>query len=236
MTPPGDHPTPEQKRKQRQVLVGAATAIVVIGVVGVLVAINVDPEPVPAVVGPEPAPTVNPLSALGKCQADRAVTYVVVHGARTTGEITATAAVGRWLLAGEASTSTSTGPRSKLVSLGLPGAPPREVLTVRKATDGWSVAKTTACLDELGAGKKCPTETLIHDGTTYTREESQGTGVAAYVGQVSVQTCVVDDVTSYAARGAISPVTAYTANEQPASEALVITEGDAAPYLFVPKA
>lgn len=234
MTPPPAPPSDAEKRKLRRVLIGILSGIALIGVVGVVLALNVSPDDAgPLVVAPEATPTVDPLSTRGLCQSERVVAYDVVVRPKQAGELTTTAAAERWLRDGETSTSTSTGARDKLVSLGVPGATPREVLSIRKSARGWVVTGTTACLDTMPDGKACPAATLTYRGTGYAREEDQRVTAGRYVGPVTLTSCVVDGATSYAARGPIAPVSAYAAPGQPASTALVVTEGDAPPTLYV---
>jgi len=234
MTPPPAPPTDAEKRKLRRVLIGIISGIALIGVVGVLIALNVSPEDAdPIAVAPETAPTVDPLSTQGLCQSERVVDYDVAVRPKRAGELTTTAAAEPWLLDGESSLSTSTGSSTKLVALGRPGAPPREVLSVRRSARGWVVTRTTACLDALPDGKACPPATLTRRSTTYTREDDQRIVAGPYVGPVSLTSCLSDDATAYAARGEIAPVSAYEADGQQPGVALVVTEGDAPASLFL---
>lgn len=227
--------TDEHQRKRR-VLIAIIAVVAVIGAAGVTISLLVGDDTSTPSGALLPTETFDPLSVEGQCRADHVATFQVAYKKEPVTALTATAAVEPWLRAGETSQTTSTGDTAKLVALGRPGKDPREVLTLAKAAQGWRVTDTAACLDQTRPGAKCAVPTLTVGGTSYHQEhrpEGAEPGVAAFVGQASLTLCVTIEGRSFASRGVIAPVTAYTANEQPAAEAVVIAD-DTATYLFVP--
>lgn len=224
----------DDARRKRNFLLAVVGVVVVIGIVGVLIALTVGSTGDDGSAGPGSPTLVAPGHTVESlCAADQTVAYAVnVNGAA--GASNAAAVAKPWILAGETTTTVVSGSAKELVAIGRPGATPREVLTVVKDKNGWAVSVTTACLDAIG---HCGTETLTVNGRTYRRmQQPLGVpgGVAAYVGQATLQACVTINGRSYAARDVISPVTVYTENEQPARDGVVLVEGHQRPFLFAP--
>lgn len=209
-----------RKRKALLLIVGAIAAI---GVIGTAIALSVGDDPA----GPveQPAASVDPFSAAGLCRSDQVVTYAV-ETREATSAFTATAATEQWVGKGEAARTTSVGEDTKLVGVGKPGELPRQVLTVRREQAGWQITSTTACVDALPKDEVCAPEAITVRGREYRRsEDSPEPGVAAYVGNGTLTRCRAEGGRTFASRGAVNPVTAYTANEVPAAEQVVVADG-----------
>ncbi|MCX6396618.1 MAG: hypothetical protein NTV23_09040 [Propionibacteriales bacterium] len=218
-------------QRQRRALLAIVAVVALIGLGGVTIALLADDGGDPTAVG-APGVSVDPLSAEGQCGSDRVARYAIAFNRPA--RLTATAAAAPWVRPGETTRSTSSGESGKLVTIGRPAEPPREVLTLRKGARGWQIEQTTACLDATPAGSPCAPERLTVKGVGYRREPQPAGvpgGVAAYVGQATLQVCVEG---KFVSRGSIAPVTVYTANEQAASDGVVLVEDDEPPYWFVP--
>lgn len=176
-----------------------------------------------------PGPTAKAL-----CHAPAATDYTVNFPYGRQGEATADAAARPWLLNGEELIIHQTEDKSRqLVALG-PTSGPREVLAVRHTSRGWLVEVNTACLS-AETGPACGPDTLAFESRAYELVTDRPTGAEPGVGQVFGQAettvCLQSGADVLRSRGVVRPVTAFQANEQDPSEAVVITR-DGSPLLY----
>jgi len=170
------------------------------------------------------------------CRSPAVASFSVMASIPEVGASSALGAARRWALPDErASVVPSETPAVRYVVVGLSPSSPRVVFTVLRSAQGWLIERTTACLEASSGPRTCRDE-LFFDGRAYvaeSRPRGAGSGVGRSVGQAGLVLCRATDSGAVKSRGPVAPVRVYAANEQPYSYALVVSEPDAAPRVFI---
>lgn len=225
--------------QQRRFLLLVVGSVVAIGLVGGAIAlVSGGGDDSPANPGRSSTPGSEIPTAETLCAAAHVTSFhaspdgAVSGGSLALAGSSAEAAASGW---GQAlTTSTATGADGKtttLITVGKPGKPPYAVLAVLKGPSGWLVTSTTACLDKLPANADCAATSLLLGGSRLAVDASATPTAGAFKAQGKVQFCGDIDGTTYAGRGNIGPVTAFTQVGDP-KDSVVVQDGR--PVLFAP--
>jgi len=170
------------------------------------------------------------------CRSPEVAQFSVMASVPEVGFSSALRAARHWVLRGERAVVVRTAVLTvRYVAVGQSPRSPRVVLTVRRSDRRWLIERTTACLDPSSGRRTCRDE-LLFDGRRYvpvSQPRGTGPGVGGSFGQATLELCRTAGAGFVVSRGPIAPVRVYGANEQPYSEAVVVSEQGSAPRLFV---
>jgi len=177
-------------------------------------------------------------SKLGElCGSPAVARFVVTPSVPEAGSPSAVSAAALWRLSGERAVVVGTEKAPvRHIAVGQDPRTPRLVLTVVRSVRGWVIESTTACLEEAPTGPVTCQDELYFDGRVYvqaSQPRGTGPGVGAGLGLATLDLCRARGPGAVRSRGPVAPVRVYRANEQPHSEAIVVSNRGSAPRLFV---